>query len=172
MQAQPTNLRELFLHAPTWFRVTNACRYTLGSIFFNSARDSFVWQWPLPQALHKSVRTDANPHSNITINTLKIVAHVTPHMSLLEYTLDSIDSTAAHGWNVCNSIRDNVITVLLAWKVLQTCASINIYSMAYVPGPLNRLADDTSCLLHASPHALLAFFNAQYPQKNCGNTLP
>ena len=72
----------------------------------------------------------------------------TPHMILLEHTLDKVDSTAVHDWNLRRSVtRNNVIDVLLAWTVLQIGASINISSSAYVPGLLNCIADD-------APHVL------------------
>ena len=96
-----------------------------------------------------------------------------PHMNPLEHILGKVDSTAAHGWNVRSSVtRNNVIAVLLTWKALQTCTSVNISYTAYVPGPLNHLADDTSRILHTRPYSLLAFFNAKYLQTNSWQHAP
>ena len=179
MQKQPTQLRKLFLHPPTWFGATDARNHALGGVFFNSSGDIFVWQWPLLLALRDRVCSNSNPHGNISINALKLAAHVLqfllkmPHMALLEHTLDSVESTAAHGWKVHGSItRNNVVVVLLAWKALQICASVNTSSTAYVPGPLNRLADDALRVLHPTPNNLVAFFNSKYPQQSSWQHAP
>ena len=123
MHAQPAHLQKRFLHPSAWFDATNACTYTtLNSVFFNSAGDAFVWQWLLPPSLWRRVHLDNNPHGDISINALELAAHLlqfllkTPHMSPLEHTLDGVNSTAAHGWNVRRSVLlDDVIAVLLAW---------------------------------------------------------
>ena len=88
-------------------------------------------------------------------------------MQTLEHTLDGLDSTAAHGWATRSSVsQDDAIAGLLAWKAHAMRASITASSTAYVPGPLNRLANDASRILLGSPLALIAFFNAKFPQKN------
>ena len=110
-----------------------------------------------PARLGKLVRTHDNPTGTISINVLDLTAHVTQYIlkalriDLLEHTLDGVDSTAAHRWNVRGSVsRDNTIAALLAWKALKTCASVTVSSTAYMPVPLNRLADDASRTLQAS----------------------
>ena len=69
-------------------------------------------------------------------------------------------------------LPDDVVAVLLAWKALQIRASVKASSTAYVPGTLNRLANNASRVLHLTPNALLTFFNYKYPQQFFGNTLP
>ena len=179
MSQRPTHLREIFPHPPSWFGATEAYSYALGGVFFNTAGDAFVWQWPLPAAIHQLVRTDANPSGTISINVLELAAHVvqyllkTPHMQPLEHTLDGLDSTAAHGWATRSSVsRDNAIAGLIAWKAHAMRASVTASSTAYVPGHLNHLADDASRILLGLPLALIAFFNAKFPQKNSWRHAP
>ena len=141
--------------------------------FLQHRRHAFVWQWPLPANIHQLLRTDANPSGTISINFLELAAHVvqyllkTPHMQPLEHTLEGLDGTAAHGWATRSSVsQDDAIVGLLAWKFHAMRASITLSSTAYVPRPLNRLANDASRILLGSPLALIAFFNAKFSQKN------
>ena len=85
-----------------WFGATNACTYALGSIFFNSARDAFVWQWLQLPSLQQKLQTHKNLQGDISISALELAAHVMqfllkiPHMNPLEHTLDRVDITAVY----------------------------------------------------------------------------
>ena len=56
------------------------------------------------------MRSHDNPTGTISINVLELAAHVTqyllkaPRMDPLKHTLDGVDSTAAHRWNVRGSV--------------------------------------------------------------------
>ena len=76
MISRLTHLRKFSPHPLTWFEATDACTYALGGVFFNSRGDAFVWQWPLLPTLRQLVRTNNNLTGTISINVLKLAAHV------------------------------------------------------------------------------------------------
>ena len=179
MNERPTHLRELFPHAPNWFGATDACGHGLGGVFFDNKGTAYVWQWQVPPELQARLRTRENPKGDLTINVLELAAHIVqlllkgPMAKPLDHTLDGVDSTAAFGWTLGGSVtRTDKVATLLSWKALELRNSCLASSCAYVPGPLNRLADDASRVQHDSPTNLLHMFNAKYPQKHSWRYAP
>ena len=108
MHVRSTHLRKLFPHPSTWFGATNACNYALGGVFFNGAGEVFVWQWPLPLALHQRIQSIDKParrHQHQCTRAAHVLQFLlkTLHMDPLKHTLDGVDSTTAHRRNVRGS---------------------------------------------------------------------
>ena len=138
---QPTHLRELSPHAPTWFGATDACGDSLGGVFFDTSGTPYVWQLPLPPHIQRNLRAADNVQGCLNIKALELAAHVTQillkslQMQFLEHILNRRYSTAAPNWNNKGSISSNNVEVqLLAWKALDQRCSCTIASGTHILG--------------------------------------
>ena len=142
------HLQELFPQVPTWFGATDACGHKLGGVFFDASGTPYVWQLLLLPHIQRNLRTADNTHGCLSMNALKLAAHVTyiPLKSLgmkfLEHTLDGTDSTAALSWNNKGSISSNGVEAqLLVWKARYQRHSGIVSLGKHVPRWLNDMAD-------------------------------
>jgi len=80
-------------------------------------------------------------------------------------TATGTDNTAAHSWATKGAVSSTgPSSYLLRLKSMHQRAHRYQLRTFYIPGPINKMADDCSRLWHLTDKELLEYFNRTYPQ--------
>jgi len=171
----PTRVYSLFPTSPIVIGATDASGIGMGGVFFVPYKDhytSFVWRHPFDATIRTQLCTEDNPNGSITNSDLELAATVMHH-DIIAQTVHMAERTVA-------TLHDNVPTVywhrkgsttsegpatyLLRLQSLHARAYHYVPTHDFIPGHLNRMADDASRLTRYSIETLLSHFNNHFPQ--------
>jgi hypothetical protein len=188
LHARPTRLYELVPpDQPTVTGSVDAAGTGMGGVAFPTAgtivRDPLtdstlnvnspiVWRVPFPSDIQADLVSATNPQGTITNSDLETAGAVVHHDALAQ----NFDVRERLVHTNC----DNVATISRFRKGSTTSVSAPAYllrqqalhqrfhryipQLNYLPGPLNKLADDASRLWSLTNDEFLAYFNSTYPQ--------
>ena len=185
---RPTHLGEVVPTPPSYFGAMDAAKAGMGGVWFppgppqplevqypptERLQRPTLWRSRFPPDIQRQLVSEKNPHGTITNSDLELAGAIA-HDDVLATSVPRI----AH-ISTC-SFSDNVPAV--SWKskgsttttgpaayLLQIAALHRRHhryknELHYLPGPINRMADDCSRLWNLSDHELLTYFNFTYPQ--------
>lgn len=181
LHTRPTRIYELVPTFPLYLGATDASGIGMGGVIFVPALDatpakpeweSYLWREPFPPDVARALVTVDNPGGSITNSDLELAATVAHH-DVISVNFGAAESTVG-------TLHDNIPAVFWNRKgststtgpaaYLLRIQSLHARQFRYtplhdfIPGKLNRMADDASRKLHLSMHALLTFFDTHYPQ--------
>ena len=175
---RPTRLRELVPVSPSDTGACDACRVGMGGVWFDALdpmAHPLVWRAEFPAHIQLSLITAECPRGTLSISDLEL-AGIIAHKDILaqarhvhERTLwVAGDNRASVSWATKGSSTSTAARAyLLRLDALHQRAHRYVARHHYLPGTLNRMADDASRLWHLSDAALLTHFNSHYPQTVC-----
>lgn len=178
---RPVRLFELIPTEPTAIGATDAAGHGMGGVFFVPTNDatpdapdyeSYVWRHPFPTHVTQLLITDANPDGTITNSDLELAASIAQHdviantVDVREATIGNVhDNTPTVYWNIKGSS-----TTTAAAAYLQRLQALHRREHSYhplhdfLPGHLNKMADDASRLQTLSNTEFLSHMSTRYPQ--------
>ena len=170
--SRPTHLAEIVPEAPTSIGATDAAKAGMGGVFFDHEGKPFVWREEFPPEIQQELIT-FETDGTITNSDLEQAAVLTQlelsgrTLPLRYATVDVLcDNTPA-----VSRFRKGAVSSASPAAYLCRMASLhqreNRYHarVFYMPGELNRMADDASRLHHLTNEALLQHFEQHYPQE-------
>ena len=134
LATRPTHLCEIWPHPPTWIGATDASLTGIGGVCHSLNRDWHVCRLTFSTAIRANILTDKNPTGFLTINDLKLAAHITdlhlfaPCMAPLEHISTGVDNNAAESW----ACRGSVSTATAIGPLLREAAWITRLSKIHV----------------------------------------
>jgi hypothetical protein len=167
---------------------TDACGYGMGGVGFVASsslriRDTtptspltpftpILWRAPFPPAVTAKLVSFKNPQGSITNSDLELAATIAhhdvlaQHFDIRECTISTgCDNTPAVSWQRKGSTTTtNAPAHLLRLQALHQRFHRYLPHIFYLPGPINKMADDASRLFRLSDDELLTHFNLHYPQ--------
>ena len=182
LDQRPTRIYEVVPTEPQIVGATDASGLGMGGIFFvptsTSTEDkpdyeSYLWRVPFPDDIRACLVTFENPNGTITNSDLEMAATV-GHNDVVahKYNVAEItvqtghDNVAALMWNRKGSTTtEGPAAYLLRLQSLHQRHYRYISLHDFIPGHLNRLADEASRRVTLSDSDLIAYFNTHYPQK-------
>ena len=181
MRNRPTRIYELFPSEVTYLGATDASGLGMGGVFFVPTPDStpeapdyesYLWQQKFPDFVRENLVTRENPKGTITNSDLEMAATVAHNdvvalkFCVAEATLHCVhDNTPAVFWNRKGSTTtDGPAAYLLRIQALHARHHRYLSMHDFIPGHLNRLADEASRRVTLTPDELLTHFDTHYPQ--------
>ena len=131
-----------------------------------------VWRMSFPKDITDRLATFENPRGDLTNTDLELVGSIVQSeaavqcFDLRERThLERTDNLGTMFWQRKGSTTSvKPVEVLLRHQALHQRFHRHVALHDYIPGDLNRAADDASRLQHLSNRAFLHHFNTHYPQ--------
>ena len=182
LAARPTRIYEVIPTEPLIIGATDASGWGMGGVFFwptpNSTEDApdyeaYVRRSPFSEDIRKRLVSWTNPHGSITNSDLELAATIAQN-DVIAHTHGIAEATIANA-------HDNVAAMMWNRKGSATTAGPAAYLLRlqalhqrhyrymslhdFIPGHLNRLADDASRRLEWTDSELLTHFNHYFPQK-------
>ncbi len=181
IRERPVRLYELFPSEPKVIGATDASGLALGGVFFVPApqstpeapmHQSYLWQFKLPEHIRTRLISNATPTGSISNSDLELAAAVAQPdvicsiFDLTEATIANLhDNTPAVFWQRKGSTTTTgPAAYLLRLRALHQRCEKYVPTHDYIPGPINRMADDASRLVHLDTNDLLTHFDTHYPQ--------
>jgi hypothetical protein len=181
LEARPTRIYETVPTSPQIVGTTDASGIGMGGVFFVPTPWStpqfpdyfpFLWRAEFPDEIRQRLITHNNPNGSITNSDLELtgtVAHhdvITTNFGIAETTIGTAhDNYAAVIWNRKGSTSTTgPAAYLLRLQSLHTRQHRYIPLHDFIPGHLNRLADEASRRFHFTDGELLTYFNTHYSQ--------
>jgi hypothetical protein len=181
LTARPTRIYEIVPSAPNVIGTTDAAGVGMGGIFFvptddatpeTPNHDSYVWRVPYPDKVREHLVTWQNLTGDVTNSDLELMATVAQN-DVIAHTHGIAEATISNA-------HDNVATVMWNRKGSTTTEGPAAYLLRlqalhqrhyrytslhdFIPGHLNRLADEASRRFDLSDEQLTNHFNRHYPQ--------
>jgi hypothetical protein len=183
LATRPMRIYELVPGDPSVIGATDASGLGMGGVFFvptpQSTPDaptyhSYLWRLAFPESVRQQLLTETNPEGTLTNNTLELTGAIGQHdviaaqLDVRELTLHNVhDNSAALYWSRKGSVSTSgPEAYLLRLQALHQREHGYIPLHDFLPGFLNRMADDASRLLHRNDADLLTHFNTHFPQPN------
>jgi hypothetical protein len=187
LHTRPTRLAELIPLQPTVHGAHDASKAGAGGVLLPTPHATprhslhwditstipppVVWRVRFPEHIQRQLATSHRP-GPISNSDLELAGSLLQHevgaqcFDLRERTLrNKTDNLAALFWaRKGSATTTKPPAYLLRLMSLHQRFHRYIPLHDYLPGPLNRMADDASRLWHLSDHALLHHFNSTYPQ--------
>ena len=148
----------------------------MGGVWFDLLDDQLppiLWREQFPEALSRSLITADNPKGTVSISDFEL-AGVLAHQDLLCAKRDVRERTiwiasnnrAAVSWATKGSSTSMTARAhLLLLNALHQRGYRYVAHHHYIPGPMNVVADDASCLWHLDDSTnFFTHFNSIYPQ--------
>jgi hypothetical protein len=131
-----------------------------------------VWRYKLPSDITAKLVTFDNPKGTVTNSDLELLATVVQHDVLAQHfdvrersLATGTDNTPALSWQRKGAVSTTgPAAYLLRMQALHQRYHRYHSAHFFIPGSLNKMADDASRLLHLSDAEFLTHFNATYPQ--------
>ena len=181
LDSRPTRIYETVPTAPQIVGTTDALGIGMGGVFFVPTPWStprfpdyypYLWRAEFPIEIQQRLLTYENPTGSITNSDLELagtVAHhdvIATHVGVAETTIGTAhDNYAAVIWNRKGSTSSTgPAAYLLRLQALHTRQHRYIPVHDFIPGHLNRLADEASRRFHLSDTDILTHFNTHYTQ--------
>jgi hypothetical protein len=153
----------------------------MGGVFFVPTVDStpqepdyhaYVWRHAFPDAVRNQLATVDNPNGTITNSDLELAGTIGQHdvvactLDVRELTIHSVhDNSPTVFWNRKGSATTQGPTAyLLRYQALHQRVHRYTALHDFLPGHLNRMADDASRRLHLPDTDILEHFNTHFPQ--------
>jgi hypothetical protein len=167
---------------------TDACGYGMGGVAFATSsglrlRDTspltplthttpVLWRSRFPSAVTAKLVTFKNPQGSITNSDLELGATIihhdvlAQHFDIRELTVSTgCDNTPAVSWQRKGSTTTtHAPAYLLRLQALHQRFHRYLPHIFYLPGAVNKMADDASRLFHLNDTELLTHFDLTYPQ--------
>ena len=170
--ARPTHLAELVPQQPSLLGATDAAKAGMGGIFFDADGHSYYWRHPFPRDIQDALVSVDNPQGHVTNSDLLEQAalldqvEVQAQLQSVRYaTLENFsDNTAA-----VSRVRKGAVSKPGPSAYLCQVASDHQrahryhHVAAYLPGPENIAADDTSRLQTLTDLAFHSHMQQHYP---------
>jgi hypothetical protein len=183
LATRPMRIYELVPGDPSVIGATDASGLGMGGVFFvptpqstpdAPAYHSYLWRLAFPESVRQQLLTETNPEGTLTNNTLELTGAIGQHdviasqLDVRELTLHNVhDNSAALYWSRKGSVSTSgPEAYLLRLQALHQREHGYIPLHDFLPGFLNRMADDASRLLHRNDADLLTHFNTHFPQPN------
>ena len=181
LHSRPTRIYELFPGFTNVIGATDASGLGMGGVFFVPTPestpdcpmyDSYVWQVPYDDAIRAKLVTYENPQGTISNSDLELMATVAQHdviahtAQVAEATLSTLhDNTPTVFWNRKGSTTtEGPAAYLLRLQALHARQYRYVPLHDFIPGHLNRMADEASRRTSYNQTELLTLFNSQFPQ--------
>jgi hypothetical protein len=178
---RPMRIYELVPGTPTILGATDASGVGMGGVIFIPDEDStpsrphyhsFLWRQAFPDAVRDCLVTYTNTNGTITNSDLELAATIAQHdviatlANVRERTIANLhDNTPTVYWNRKGSTTTaGPASYLLRFQALHQRIHKYISLHDFIPGHLNRMADDASRRLHMPNNHILNHFNTQFPQ--------
>ena len=174
LSARPTRWGELVDSDPSFLGAVDACVTGMGGVWLDtrSHHPPLLWRQSFPLATQSALVSFANPRGSITNSDLEqvgVVCHsdiLAQHHDLRERTICTLsDNTAAVSRELRGSTSADAPSAYL-------CRLASLHQRhfryrlqaAYIPGPINVMADTLSRRWDLSDDLLLSHFNSLFPQ--------
>jgi hypothetical protein len=189
LTVRPTRLFEIVPQSRAEIlTATDACGYGMGGVGFVASpslqiRDTHpgdpstnitpvLWRSRFPADVTSKLVSFKNPQGSITNSDLELGATIVhhdvlaQHYDIRERTISTgCDNTPAVSWQRKGSTTTtHAPAYLLRLQALHQRFHRYLPHIFYLPGPINKMADDASRLFHLSDADLLTHFNSHYPQ--------
>ena len=174
LSSRPTRWGELIDSDPSFLGAVDACGTGMGGVWFDSAgiQPPRLWRQPFSLATQATLLSADHPSGTITNSDLEqvgVVCHsdiLARQVDLRERTICTLsDNTAAVSRERRGSTSvDAPSAYLCRLASLHQRAFRYRLQVAYIPGPLNVMADTLSRRWDLSDQRLLAHFNSVFPQ--------
>ena len=172
---RPARIYTLFPGLANTVGATDASGFGLGGVFFvarATAYDAYVWRDTFPASVTEHLVSETNPTGQITNSDLELAATVGHHdvvahtVNVTEATIGTLhDNTPAVYWNRKGSASTTgPAAYLLRLQALHARHYSYVATHDFIPGHLNRMADDASRLSSYSDTAFLHHFDSFFPQ--------
>jgi len=178
---RPTRIYEVVPTSPHIVGTTDASGIGMGGVFFLPAPwatpnhpDYFPYMWrsEFPPSVQQQLLTFDNPKGTVTNSDLELsgtVAHhdvIATHFGVAETTIGTAhDNYAAVIWNRKGSTSTTgPAAYLLRLQALHARHHRYVPLHDFIPGHLNRLADEASRRFHLTDDEILSHFDQHYPQ--------
>jgi len=138
----------------------------------DSPHPPILWRSKFTEDVASQLVSWSNPDGIINNSELEL-AGVIGHNDILANctniqevtTATGTDNTAAHSWATKGAVSSTgPSSYLLRLKSMHQRAHRYQLRTFYIPGPINKMADDCSRLWHLTDKELLEYFNRTYPQ--------
>lgn len=168
---RPTHLAELVPQEPTLLGATDAAKAGMGGIYFDHTGRGHYWRSAFPTKVQEALVSYDNPGGHITNSDLEQAAllaqvDVMAHSHNIRYA--SIENFSDNTPAV-SRVRKGAVSAPGPASYLCQLASDHqrlhryLHSAAYIPGPQNAPADDTSRLQQLTNASFHSYFQQQYP---------
>ena len=178
---RPLRLFELVPTEPTAIGATDAAAHGMGGIFFVPTDyatpdapdyESYVWRHPFPSDVIQQLLTEHNPSGTITNSDLELAASVAQHdviaatIDVQEATIGNLhDNTPTVYWNIKgSSTTTGPAAYLQRLQALHRRQHAYLPTHDFLPGHLNKMADDASRLQLLSDGAFHSHMSTAFPQ--------
>ena len=144
----------------------------MGGVYFDASGQGYVWRHPFDQATQDQLITADRPQGTLTNSDLEqagvlgqlgtIAEHLPVAYATIHTCCDNTPAVARFTRGAVTSDRAPAYLCRLAshhQRAHRYCATVS-----YLPGDLNRMADDASRLQSLTDPAFLAHFDSTYPQ--------
>ena len=178
---RPTRIYEVIPSNPRVVGATDASGLGMGGVFFvpleegTSAEplyESYLWRYQYADDIRTHLVSFTNPDGSITNSDLELTATIAQNdviahaIDIRETTIGNVhDNSPTVFWNRKGSATtDGPAAYLLRLQALHQRAHKYISLHDFIPGHLNRMADDTSRRWDLSDDQLLNYFDSFFPQ--------
>ena len=176
LATRPTELAELVPDHPIAIGPHDASGQGMGGVWLPATMHSnlppLLWRAEFPPEIQSALVPLRNPHGTVTNSDLELAGLIAQQDIIAQ-------AVNCHGRTVC-PLGDNIPMVVWHHKHSTTTTGPAAYLLRlnsihqrhyryvskanYVPGPVNRMADDCSRLWNLTDSQLLSHFDTAYPQ--------
>mmetsp|Transcript_31852 Transcript_31852/g.48132 ORF Transcript_31852/g.48132 Transcript_31852/m.48132 type:complete len:322 (-) Transcript_31852:22-987(-) len=174
LASRPTHLTEITELPPTVNGACDAAGPGMGGVVFNlqEGLPPRLWRSPFSSNIQQQLVSFKNPRGTITNSDLELGTTVLQQEAYLHAadlqertTHTASDNTLAMCWQYKgSSITSSPPAYLLRLQSLHQRFHCYKPTFIYLPGLLNKMADDCLRLWHLNDSQLLSYFNLHYPQ--------
>jgi hypothetical protein len=182
LDERPTRLQELVATTPSAYGTTDASGTGMGGVILPprhllkralaTAGHPIVWRCRFPPDIVDDLITFENPRGRTTNSDLEMAATIVQHAVITDnYDIHertvhtATDNTPTLFWHQRGSVSTNTTPAyLLRMQALHQRFHRYVPTHSYLPGPLNRMGDDSSRRWDLSDAELLTHFDLSYPQ--------
>ena len=188
---RPMHLAEVVLTPPSYFSAMDTAKDGMGGVWFSpllpvkplaichhklqQLQHPILWQVRFSEEIQKQLVSFNKPTGSVTNSDLElsgVIAHKdiivqalppSPHLSTCAFS----NNTPVVSWKfkVSTSMCGPAAYLLQSAALHKQHYCYDI-KMHYLPGHLNTMADNCSCLWSLSDSQLVSYFNSTYPQPN------
>ena len=184
ISSRPTRIAELVPLLPSLLGDHDACQDGAGGIIIpasstnmrqpHKCHHTILWRASWPEDIKKALVTSSNPTGTITMNDLELAGGLlhleaaAQNFDIRERTiLSRTDNSSALFWQRRGSTSTTSCTAhLLRLFGIHQRHHRYVPRHDFLPGRLNKFADQASRLFHLTDSQLLSHFNSQFPQRH------
>lgn len=177
VSSRPTRIAEIIPGPADYAGTTDASGDGFGSIWLplpgtSPSHPPLLSRAALPADIRRRLVTFKNPSGDINMGEIELAGRILAD-TVLSTTVDLTEANVVAGSDSMNTrswhSRGSASSFGARAYLLRFAAFLRRYlryqsHTVYIPGPLNRMADDASRLWHLTDSQLLAYFNSTYPQ--------